>query len=227
MWSVVVGQNADVAELAQERAAARHFQDGAVIAPDGLIQHRPVEGLGLVDGETPFRLDNAIQRVAAAQRLQDPFDLFLAVADEDVVEAVQLFKRACLFERPGDGAADQTLGVRIAALQLGAHAFHVGIVLVDAAEEEGIGFGDAGFRLEAAVGQRKRKATVAGDVRAQRVGPDRHELGAVVLGVGIDRVRRMDEGDPKRLRGLGVHGSPMTHGCDAPLLAHMGLLATH
>lgn len=43
----------------------------------------------------------------------------------------------------------------------------------------------------------KPEAAVVGDVGAQRIGPDRHEHGAVILGVGVNGVRGVNEGDPE------------------------------
>jgi hypothetical protein len=89
------------------------------------------------------------------------------------------------------------------------HTVEAAAVLDDAAEQERVGFGDPVGILEPAVVQAQGETAVAGHVRGQGVGPDRHELGAVVLGIRVDGIGRVNEGDAHRKNpasGGGIQG---------------------
>ena len=192
---VVVREDADVAELAQERTAARHLEHRAIVAVDRRIHQRAVHRARLADLETRLVRDHALDRLAAPQVLEQRRDRLLAVADIDVVEAVELGEVADLVERPADRPADHRHRVREPALQFLLHADQVAVVLVDAAEQEDVGRAERIELLHPGVEQRELEAAVLRDVRGERIGPDRHELRAVVLRIGVDRVGAVDETD--------------------------------
>ena len=66
MRPIVVVHDADVAEFAQERTAARDLDDGTVVAGDGCIHQAPVHGLGLGDFEAAGRLQDMVHGLAVA-----------------------------------------------------------------------------------------------------------------------------------------------------------------
>ena len=93
-----------------------------------------------------------IESVAGTERIHQPLDLVLAIADEYMIEAGQLLKRASLLKGPANGTADHAFGVWVSALQIGADTLQVGGILIDAAKKKNIGLFDVCFGLKTAVG---------------------------------------------------------------------------
>ena len=209
MGPVVVLHDPDVAEFAEKRTAPGDLEHGAVVPADRPLDHRPVQGARPVDGE-PFRgADQVIQRASPVEPVQDLGYQVFAVADADMVVAVQLVERPRLVERPADGAADDAYGFGVALLQVGANSFEVGAVLVDAAEQEDVRLGNVRKPVEAVVVQHHLETPVVGDMGGQGIGPDGHELGAVILGFGVHRIGGVDEGATEDTPARAFFGRPL------------------
>jgi hypothetical protein len=193
--AVVVGEHADVAELAEEGAAARDFEDAAVVAREGRIEERAVEAARLRHVKTLFGFEHLRGLVPLVEEPEEARERLLAVADEDVVEHRQLRALARLVERPADRAADDEGGVGVRLAQLLVRGDDGLVVLVDAAEDEEVGARHPVGAVEAHVVEPEVVALGLLDVGGERVGPHGHEHRAVLLRLGEERVRRVDEGD--------------------------------
>src|SRR5262249_27171346 len=131
--AVVPRQHADVAELAQERAATRDLDHPAIVVSDRAAQQIERQPSGSFERNALGPNDLRSGR-SAEEPVQKRRERLLAVADEDVVEVLELGQLALLFKRPGDRSAQDEGRLRIAAFHLAPEALDRMHVLVDAAE---------------------------------------------------------------------------------------------
>lgn len=210
---VVVRKNPYVAELAQKRASARDFDHGAVITPHRRIQKGTVHGAGAGNLEAFPAPQNGGYRPSHPESFQKLLDGVFAVPDEDMVEHGQALYDASLVQRPADRPADHECRRRETAAQLVVDFDQGRVILVDPAEQENVDVGERRDVVEATVEKFEREPPVFGNMRRERIGPDRHEFGAVTLRLRTERVRRMHKDAVKRIassdRG---HGIPILWG---------------
>ena len=195
---VVVGQDADVAELAEERAAARYLEDGAVVATDRPREQGALHGQRAAEREARRDLEEPRQRSPVAEVGDETRDDLLAVAHDDVVEHAERVDPARRLEGPADRPPDHAARLGEDGRECGARRDDRLVVLVDPGEEKEVRCAGRRDGLDPEVEELHLQVGKRRQMGGERVRPDRHELDAEHLGVGEGPILGVDEDDPER-----------------------------